>query len=264
MYLRILLLALLTVGADSRPPDTDRIGSWEKRMFEAVNAERASRGLPPYRQNRRLEEAAEQHTRRMIAASDLSHQLPGEPAMRSRIASTGLRFDAVAENVAYSTRVEEIHDDLMGSPGHRQNLLSRQYDSIGIAILQSGDRYYVTQDFAHTTSEASAPEAEDDFVDAVNALRRGRGLTPARVATSGAMRDAACEMARRDQVDAGLVPHEQGFRHFVAFNTFEPGQLTAVGREIATNRGVERLAIGVCHRSTRRYPSGVFWFAVAY
>ena len=122
----------------------------------------------------------------MAGAHRLAHELPGEPRLRDRVAAAGMRFDAVAENVGYSTRVEQLHSNFMGSPEHRENLLSSRYDTIGIAILQSGDRYWVTQDFAHATSEASGPEAEDDFADAIAALRRRRGLAPMSVGSSAA------------------------------------------------------------------------------
>ena len=67
----------------------------------------------------------------MAKAGRLTHQLAREPDLRTRIAATGLRFDSAGENVGYSTRIEEIHDNLMRSRGHRENLLSAKYDSIG-------------------------------------------------------------------------------------------------------------------------------------
>jgi hypothetical protein len=170
----------------------------------------------------------------------------------------------VAENVGYSTRVEQLHDNLMDSPSHRQNLLSKRYDSIGLAIVQSGARYYVTQDFAHTTSEASVSEAEDAFAAAVEALRRSRGLPAVKVAPSSALQDAACSIARSDEVDARRVPRQGAQRRATVFTTFEPGELTRAARAIAVSRDVTRISFGVCHRATPRYPGGAFWFAVVY
>ena len=260
----LLLTALLFATSDARASDFDRSPTWEERMLDAINAERAERGLPRYRVDRRLERAAAEHSRRMAETKRLSHQLPGEPPLRARVAATGLRFDAVGENVGYSTRVEDLHPNLMRSTGHRKNLLATRYDSIGIAIYQSGGRWYVTQDFAHTTSQASASEAEDEFAAALDDLRRRRRLPSVTIRGNDELRAAACAMARRDDVDAELIPHVGGRRRVVAFTTFEPGELNDLARDIAAEPEVSRIEVGVCQRASRRYPAGVFWFAVAY
>jgi hypothetical protein len=108
------------------------------------------------------------------------------------------------------------------------------------------------------------PEAEDAFADAVAALRRRRRLPPAAVEPSLSLRDAACAMARRDDVEASLIPRQRGQRHVVGFTTFEPAELTGKVRDAALDPGLDRITFGICHRETRRYPSGVFWFAVSY
>jgi hypothetical protein len=195
----------------------------------------------------------------MADSRRLTHQLPGELDLRTRIAATGLRFDAAGENVGYSTRIEDIHDNLMRSSGHRENILASKYDSIGIAIYESDG-----QNFARTTSRATSLEALDEFGVAIAELRRQRRLSAMTVDSSSDLRNAACTMARNDRVDASLVPAPSGLRHVVVFTTFEPGELTGTARRVAAESDVERLAVGVCHRSTRRYPSGVFWFALAY
>jgi uncharacterized protein YkwD len=147
----VLFAALAVVLRCDGALDAGRSPAWEERMLDAVNAERAERGLPRYRLDRHLETAAADHTRRMVESGRLAHQLPGEPDLWTRLAATGLRFDAAAENVGYSTLVEELHDDLMRSREHRKNLLAANYDSIGIAIYERGGRYWVTQAFARTT-----------------------------------------------------------------------------------------------------------------
>ena len=78
------------------------------------------------------------------------------------------------------------------------------------------------------------------------------------------LRSAACAMARRDEVDTERLPNVRGQRHAVAFTTFEPGELNDVARQIAAERELGRIDVGVCQRASRRYPSGVFWFALSY
>ena len=55
----------------------------------------------------------------------------------------------------------------MRSRGHRETLVAAKYDSIGIAIYESGGRYWVTQDFARVTSLATAPQAANEFAAAI-------------------------------------------------------------------------------------------------
>jgi hypothetical protein len=264
MRLRHVALALLLLGAAAAGSARDRQPDWEARMLEQVNRERERAGLPALRQEPRLDAAAAEHTSRMARRGTLAHQLRGEPPLRARVAATGLRFNAVAENVGYSTNVEDLHPNLMRSRGHRANLLDARYNAIGVAIQREGNRYYVTQNFARVTSEATVPEAAGALADAIDRLRRRRGLPPIEVVPSRALESAACEMARRDDVDAGLVPNPPGQRHVVVFTTFEPGELTRGGRQLAIARGARRVSLGVCHRASRRYPSGVFWVAAAY
>ena len=261
----LLLLAVIGLApAASEATDSGRVQQWEQRLLDAVNEERADRGLPLYRLDRDLVAAAADHSRLMADSGRLAHQLPGEPDLRTRIAGTGLRFDAAAENVGYSTRIAEIHDNLMRSRGHRDNILATKYDAIGIAIYQTGGRFWVTQDFARTTSRSTSREAVDELAAAIAELRRRRRLPAMTVDSSGDLRNAACDMARSDRVDASLVPAPPGLRHIVVFTTFEPGELAGSARRVATEPDVDRLEVGVCHRSSRRYPSGVFWVALAY
>jgi hypothetical protein len=266
--MRAAVFALLTVLA--LPPgagharDLEREEGWEARMLEQINGVRAERGLPRLRAERRLAAAAAVHSQRMARTGRLSHRLAGEPELTQRVAATGLRFDAVAENVAYSTRVDELHGNLMRSSRHRVNLLARKFDSIGLAIYRNGDRFWVTQDFAHSTSEVSEEGAEHAYAEAAAALRRERGLPTAAVSATQELRDAACSMALRDLLDLSLYPERPGRRHVVAFTTFEPERLEGAARDAATDPDAETITIGVCQRESKRYPNGVYWFAVAY
>jgi hypothetical protein len=260
----LLVAAIVLAPCAAAASEAGRSREWEKRLLDEINAERAERGLPRYRLDRDLVAAAADHSRRMADSRRLAHQLPGEPDLRTRIADTGLRFGAAGENVGYSTRIEEMHSNLMRSRGHRQNILATRYDSIGIAIYQSDGRFWVTQDFARTTSRATSLEAMDEFEAAIAELRRRRHLPAITVDSSSELREAACAMARRDRVDASLVPAQRGLRHVVAFTTFEPGEVTGSARRAAAEPDVDRLEVGICHRSSRRYPSGVFWFALVY
>ena len=81
-------------------------------------------------------------TARMVAAHQLSHDLPGEPTLPKRLAATGLRFDTDGENVAYNSTVEGANSGLMHSPPHRANMLLKGATRIGIAAIYTPTSKY--------------------------------------------------------------------------------------------------------------------------
>jgi uncharacterized protein YkwD len=106
------------------------------------NVERARRGLAPLRENARLRNAATGHSRNMVATRFFSHTCPRGRGMTDRIRATGYlknrRSWTVGENIGWATGAlatpMEIHAAWMRSPGHRANILRRDFRDIGIGI----------------------------------------------------------------------------------------------------------------------------------
>ena len=107
-----------------------------------LNADRARSGLRPLRLNHRLSLAARRHSRAMAARHFFSHDSLNGSSFLDRIRRTGYLSGAhswtVGENIAYgSGRLQTpraIGRAWMNSPGHRANILSRSFRSIGIGI----------------------------------------------------------------------------------------------------------------------------------
>lgn len=103
-----------------------------------VNRERSARNLRP---RPKLKEAAQAHTRYMRKHNCFSHQCPGEPALETRVRRAGYLRGArtynlgevVARNRARATP-RAIVRQLMGSPGHRQQLMSSSFRHIGVGV----------------------------------------------------------------------------------------------------------------------------------
>ena len=68
----------------------------------------------------------------MVKHGGLSHQFDGEPSLQIRVADENLRSDRLAENVGLEMDVAGIHAGLMNSPPHRANILSPNYNAIGV------------------------------------------------------------------------------------------------------------------------------------
>lgn len=107
-----------------------------------LNRERRNQGLPRLRANRLLVRSASRYSRAMVRQNFFSHVSPGgsTPAERIRRAGylRGARAWAIGENLAwgsgsYATPLGTVRS-WMNSPGHRANILRRDYRAIGIGI----------------------------------------------------------------------------------------------------------------------------------
>jgi uncharacterized protein YkwD len=84
----------------------------------------------------------------MASQKQLSHDLPGEPALPQRLAATStLHLGAEGENVGLASSAAEVHRGFMRSPHHRENLLDPDYNVAGFAVVRSANVVYVTEDF---------------------------------------------------------------------------------------------------------------------
>lgn len=129
-----------------------------RRMLGLLNSERHRLGRAPLRMNAKLVESATRHTTRMVARNVLSHQLGGERNFAARISATGYDWTAVGENIGWSTNVSlaglqalerAMFNEKPPNDGHRQNILSRSFRQIGIAVRRDPRHHKIwfTQDF---------------------------------------------------------------------------------------------------------------------
>jgi len=107
-----------------------------------LNGERARRHLDPLILNRRLSAAARGHSRAMVEQRFFSHTSLDGSSFVDRIRRSGYlegaRGWSVGENIAYGSgrlsTPRAIGRAWMNRPGHRANILSTSYQSIGIGI----------------------------------------------------------------------------------------------------------------------------------
>ncbi len=142
-----------------------------EEIISITNAERAAEGLPPLRHNSKLEDAAQIHSDDMQAQDYFNHNSLDGRAPLDRITAAGylIPFEECNCTKSYSTgeNIAKGQDTAafamqtwMDSPGHRANILSPDFDEIGIGITKITDAnegnwigYYWVQNFGKISLE---------------------------------------------------------------------------------------------------------------
>jgi uncharacterized protein YkwD len=114
-------------------------------MLESVNAARRTSAYP-LRQNAQLDLAAQRHAEDMLARNYFAHESPEGKTVRERSRAAGYVWRVIGENIAEGQfSVDEVMETWMRSPGHRRNILDRDFKELGVglAIGKSGGEWRV-------------------------------------------------------------------------------------------------------------------------
>lgn len=112
----------------------------EKRMFELVNNERARVGREILVWREELVPVANAHARDMWEKGYFGHVSPEGRDVGDRLEERRVEYLVAGENLALSPTTDVAHTGLMNSEGHRANILSEDFESIGIGVIDNG--YY--------------------------------------------------------------------------------------------------------------------------
>lgn len=129
--LTLALLFLLT----GDPLDTSEINI--PNVLARMNEYRAAEGLPPLREDARLTSAADDRMRHMEELGYWKHESPDGMSPFVWLAARDYAYAFAGENLAngYET-AGVLVDSWMESPGHRANILSKNYEEVGISIIE--------------------------------------------------------------------------------------------------------------------------------
>jgi uncharacterized protein YkwD len=120
----------------------------EAAMLQLVNKERIAAGLKPLAADPELTEVARKHSADMFARGYFAHDTPEGRDPFERMREAGVRFTTAGENLALAPSVRVAHTGLMNSPGHRANILQKDFGRLGIGIMDGGVRgIMVSQEF---------------------------------------------------------------------------------------------------------------------
>lgn len=136
---------LLARSRTRRPiPEADDRESVTERVIALVNKARASEGLPALSSHPILERTAQAYAEDMATRGFFSHDDPEGGTPRERILEGGYKKPSCDCSWVYGTgenlakgqdTAEKVMADWLASPGHRKNILSADYEDIGIGFF---------------------------------------------------------------------------------------------------------------------------------
>lgn len=138
-----------TQKTEPREEANSEIAKLQREVADLVNKERAKEGLAPLKFNIELSKVATIKSQDMIDKNYFSHTSPTYGSPFDMMRSFGIKFSTAGENIAYGQRsAAEVMNGWMNSPGHRKNILSPNYDEIGVGVAKdSNGTIYWTQMF---------------------------------------------------------------------------------------------------------------------
>jgi uncharacterized YkwD family protein len=136
--------------ATATPPNTTQTSSalsaYEQKVVDLTNQERAKNGLPALKVDLTLSKMAHEKSRDMSANGYFSHTSPTYGSPFDMMKKYGITYRYAGENIAMGqTTPDEVVKAWMNSEGHRKNILSPNYNYIGVGYVSQGN--YWTQEF---------------------------------------------------------------------------------------------------------------------
>lgn len=132
---------------ENTPINTSNI---ESEVLRLVNIERTKEGLSPLKISNELSSLANKKSQDMADNNYFSHTSPTYGSPFDMMRQFGINYTSAGENIAqgYSS-AESVMNGWMNSPGHRANILSSKFGTLGVGYVDQGGTTYWTQMFTN-------------------------------------------------------------------------------------------------------------------
>ncbi len=131
-------------GTTPNTPDTKTNSSSltdaEQEMLKLINTARAQNNVAPLKIDMEVTNVARIKSQDMIDNNYFSHYSPTYGSPFDMMKNFGIDYVQAGENIAGNQNVQNAHNGLMNSPGHRKNILNPDFTHIGIGI-KKGSNY---------------------------------------------------------------------------------------------------------------------------
>ncbi|MFD2923612.1 CAP domain-containing protein [Halobacillus naozhouensis] len=113
--------------------------SYEEKVVQLVNEERAKEGLSPLKMHDRLSDLARMKSQDMADKGYFSHTSPTYGSPFDMMQQYNFSYSAAGENIAAGQRTpQEVVEGWMNSPGHRANIMNEHFTHIGVGYVEGG------------------------------------------------------------------------------------------------------------------------------
>jgi hypothetical protein len=163
-----------------------------------------------------------------------------------------------AENVARTEWIEDVHPALMGSSGHRANILSPRYNAVGIGVMEDKGRVFVTQDFIFLVPEYSETLFASAFAESFSLAQKRRKTD---IRPNALLHKLACAT---DGDAVKLAGQVSGARSVVVFTSSDPHSLPEQVLSRAVSADFHRMNFGVCFRPDQEHGYANFWVVATF
>jgi hypothetical protein len=146
----VVALSLLVVDSALAKPASATLTP-AGTLVAKMNAARTAAGLRAYVVRSDLNAVAQAQAARMAA----SHTLYHNPSLTTAVKN----WQWVGENVGYAPDALTLHAAFMASPGHRANVLDRDFTEVGVGYAWSGGTLWASEVFRkplHATTTTTA------------------------------------------------------------------------------------------------------------
>lgn len=125
-----------------KEPTKHQLADFEKQVVELTNKERSKRGLGTLKVDVALSKVAYEKSRDMHVNNYFAHYSPTYGSLGEMMNYFEIPYRMVGENLAKGHQTpEQVVEAWMNSPGHRDNLLRKEYTHIGIGFFESGNHW---------------------------------------------------------------------------------------------------------------------------
>lgn len=127
-------LLKLNFSTDNIRPDAPA----EAEMLALVNKERKISNEELLVEDVTLRGTARKHCSDMFVRGYFSHYTPEGKSPFDRMAEDNISFKFAGENLALAPNADLAMQGFINSPGHRENILSKNFRKVGIGVIDSG------------------------------------------------------------------------------------------------------------------------------
>ncbi len=147
------LLLVAACGGGSSPTQPADLSGFqvESQSFNLINNSRTAEQVPMLSNDQLILQVAREHSASMRDRGFFSHVDPDGLTLRDRLRAAGVSFKVAGENLAQvdgaSDPAGHAHRLLMESKSHRDNILSEDFEMVGVGVAKDGGSYWITQVF---------------------------------------------------------------------------------------------------------------------